>query len=136
MMLDHVPDRRVACPRRQKFFPTRSFSAALSRTCSASSFFSRRFSSSSTLRRLASDTSSPPYLDFQLYNVGALIPCRRHRSATRAPASCSLTIPMIWLSLNRLLRMLHSPQMDSTITWRDFRGAGQEGKSLVDSLWN
>src|SRR5688572_7026130 len=33
-------------------------------------------------------------------------------------------IAMIWLSLNRLLRMLLTPRMDSTITWRDFRGAG------------
>jgi hypothetical protein len=35
---------------------------------------------------------------------------------------------MIWLSLNLLLRMLLTPLMDSTITWRNFRGAGQ-GKS-------
>ena len=33
---DHVPDRRVADTRRQKFFPTRSFNAALSSNCSAS----------------------------------------------------------------------------------------------------
>jgi hypothetical protein len=47
---------------RQKFFVSSSFKVALSSNCSASSFFSLRFSSSSDLRRFASDTSSPPYL--------------------------------------------------------------------------
>jgi hypothetical protein len=41
-------------------------SAALSNIDSASSFLSRRFSSSSDLRRRASETSSPPYFDFHL----------------------------------------------------------------------
>ena len=36
---------------------------------SASSFFSRRFSSSNWRRRFASLTSMPPYFDFQLYRV-------------------------------------------------------------------
>jgi hypothetical protein len=37
---------------------------------------------------------------------------------------------MIWLSLNLLLRMLLTPLMDSTITWRNFRGAGHERQNL------
>jgi hypothetical protein len=47
----------------------------LSSIASASSFFSRRFSSSSAFRRFASDTCIPPYLAFQLYSVVSLIPC-------------------------------------------------------------
>src|SRR4029079_18638794 len=48
------------------FFASRSFSAALSSMASAKSFFSRAFSLSTPFRRLASETSSPPYLAFQL----------------------------------------------------------------------
>jgi hypothetical protein len=48
------------------FFVSRSFSAALSSMASASSFFSLAFSLSSPFKRLASQTSSPPYLAFQL----------------------------------------------------------------------
>ena len=53
-------------PRRQKFFPTRSLSAALSSICSANSFFSRRFSSSRDFSLRASDTSNPPNFAFHL----------------------------------------------------------------------
>jgi hypothetical protein len=48
------------------FFASRALSAALSSMASAKSFFSRTFSLSSPFRRLASETSSPPYLAFQL----------------------------------------------------------------------
>ena len=48
------------------FFVRSSFKAAASSIDSASSFFSFRFSSSSAFSRLASDTSRPPYLAFQL----------------------------------------------------------------------
>ena len=46
------------------FFERSSRSAAASSICSASSFFSLAFSSSSDRSRLASETSSPPYFDF------------------------------------------------------------------------
>src|ERR1041385_9419177 len=62
------------------FFVSSSFSAAWSSIDSAKSFFSLRFSSSSARRRLASDTSMPPYLAFQLYSVASEIPCLRARS--------------------------------------------------------
>ena len=52
--------------RRYHFFARRSFSATLSNIVSASSRFSFAFSSSSDRSRLASETSSPPYLAFQL----------------------------------------------------------------------
>src|SRR6202035_2163966 len=51
------------------FFARSSRSAAASSICSARSFFSLAFSSSSCFRRLASETSMPPYLAFQLYSV-------------------------------------------------------------------
>src|SRR6516165_3495012 len=63
------------------FFARSSFSAALSSIDSANSFFSLRFSSSSIRSRLASDTSMPPYLLFQLYRVASEIPCLRAKSA-------------------------------------------------------
>src|SRR5665213_3105610 len=51
---------------RHHFFALRSFNMALSSIASASSFFSLRFSSSSTFSRRASETSRPPYFDFHL----------------------------------------------------------------------
>src|SRR4029079_13101807 len=51
---------------RLRFFPTRSFSAALSSMASARSRFSRVFSSSNVFRRRASETSIPPKRAFQL----------------------------------------------------------------------
>jgi hypothetical protein len=47
------------------FFESSSFNAALSSMASASSDFSRRFSSSSAFSRWASDTLIPPNLAFQ-----------------------------------------------------------------------
>src|SRR5262245_44978155 len=61
-----VSDRLTLDGGRHHFFARRSFSAALSSMASASSFFSLAFSPSSPSRRLASETSSPPYLAFQL----------------------------------------------------------------------
>jgi hypothetical protein len=51
---------------RHHFFPKRSFKATLSSIASASSRFNRAFSSSRVFRRLASETSIPPYLAFHL----------------------------------------------------------------------
>ena len=57
----------LALPRgRHHLFPRRSFSATLSSMVSANSRFSRVFSSSSALSRLASETSIPPNLPFHL----------------------------------------------------------------------
>jgi hypothetical protein len=58
--------RSVAIHRPGQFFPSRSFSADTSSIDSASSFFSRRFSSSNVRNRAASDTVMPPYFAFQL----------------------------------------------------------------------
>src|SRR5262249_62298943 len=51
---------------RHHFFAAISLSIALSSIASARSFLSFSFSSSSAFSRLASDTSSPPYLPFHL----------------------------------------------------------------------
>jgi hypothetical protein len=51
---------------RHHFFDEMSFNTAMSSIASASSFFSLAFSSSSDRSRLASETSSPPYLAFHL----------------------------------------------------------------------
>jgi hypothetical protein len=48
---------------------------------SANSFFSLPYSSSRDFRRLASDTSRPPYLAFHLKNVALLIPYLPQTSA-------------------------------------------------------
>ena len=64
--LYHLYHCRSARGRLQTFFPSRSLSAGLSSIDSASSRFSRRFSSSSDFKRRASDTSSPPYFAFHL----------------------------------------------------------------------
>src|SRR3984957_4755922 len=83
------------------FFDRSSRSAAASNICSANSFFSLAFSSSSCFSRLASETSMPPYLAFELYSVASETPCLRARSAVFAPASCSFSTPMICSSVNR-----------------------------------
>src|SRR5258707_3412136 len=66
VLLDHSRRRNPPCRRPQTFFPSRSFSAALSSIASASSFLSRRFSSSSDFSRRVSETSHPPYFAFHL----------------------------------------------------------------------
>jgi hypothetical protein len=64
----------AASRRAAPFFELRSFSMALSSIASASSFFSLAFASSSAFRRLASETSRPPYLAFHLQKGRAADP--------------------------------------------------------------
>src|ERR1700726_5147137 len=71
----------------------------------SSSFFSLPFSSSSARSRLASETSIPPNLAFQLYSVASDIPYFRQSSPAFAPASCSRNTAMICSSVN-LLRFI------------------------------
>ena len=66
----------------QSFFDAISLSIALSNNAWASSFFGLAFSSRSDSARLASDTSSPPYLGFHLLLVA-------HTSTVFVPAPCS-----------------------------------------------
>src|SRR6202035_479419 len=117
------------------FFARSSRSAAASSICSANSFFSLAFSSSSCFRSLDSETSMPPYLAFQLYSVASETPCLRARSAVFAPASCSRSTPIICSSVN-LARFI-CPSLrrpDSNSAWRKFAGAGQLLETLFDAL--
>jgi hypothetical protein len=108
------------------FFDRSSRSAAASSICSASNFFSFAFSSSSCFSRLASETSMPPYLAFQLYSVASETPCLRARSAFVAPASCSFSTPMIRSSVNRARFICPSfRRPDSNSPWRKISVAGQ-----------
>ena len=43
----------------------------------------------------------PPYLAFSLQKLAGLAPCLRDTSATTNPASCSLIIPIICVSMKR-----------------------------------
>src|SRR5688500_7302037 len=117
------PPRR----RRHQFFASSPLSAWLSSMVSARSCLSRRFSSSSALSRLASETAIPPYLARHLQKVVGEMPCRRHNSASFAPASYSLTIPMIRSSVKRLVRICPPPERRSNrfpLSVAPFQGAG------------
>jgi hypothetical protein len=88
------------------------------------------------LLRLASETSIPPYLAFQLYSVASEMPCLRARSPVFAPASCSRSTSIICSSVN--LGSLHSSVLrpDSNSSWRKSAVAGQESKSLQPAPTN
>src|ERR1700722_12814614 len=117
------------------FFARSSRSAAASSICSANSFFSLAFSSSSCFRRLASETSMPPYLAFQLYSVASETPCLRARSAVFAPASCSRSTPIICSSVNLARFICPSfTRPDSNSAWRKFAVAGHHLKEQRRNL--
>src|SRR5947209_7836263 len=92
----HVPP---GAHKLQPFFRMTVVSASLSRLRSATKPLSRRFSSSSAFRRLASLTSMPPNFDFQLYRVWSVTPMSRATSFTDRPPSICFTAPMIFSSL-------------------------------------
>src|SRR6266576_2861489 len=118
------------------FFASSSRSAAASSICSARSFFSLAFSSSSCLRRLASQTSMPPYLAFQLYSVASETPCLRARSAVFAPASCSRKTPMICSSENRFRFIVRLPCQGRTLTPRGGSGDHREQRQRLFRLYD
>src|SRR5690606_39622954 len=64
MHLDQVPHCFSLLDRPYSFFAIRSFIAALSNASSAYMRLRRAFSASSSLTRLRSDASIPPYFDF------------------------------------------------------------------------
>ncbi len=73
---------------------------------SATNFFNRRFSSSRTLRRLASEVPNPLYLARQRYSVVSLMPYLRAVPAMLAVGnSDSAMIRMISSTVNRDCRM-------------------------------
>src|SRR5919205_4598376 len=119
--------RLPPCRRRHQFFASSPFRAWLSSMVSARSCFRQRFSSSSALSRLASETAIPPYFARHLSKVAGETPCRRQSSASFAPASYSLTISMICSSVNRLVRICPPPERRSnrfSFPSASFQGAG------------
>src|SRR5260370_6845747 len=113
------------------FFARTPGSPAASSICSANSFFSLTFSSSSCFRRLASETFIPPYLAFQLYSVASETPCLRARSAVFPPPPCSRNTPIICSSVN--LAPFISPSFTSPHSnspWGEFAGAGARHSHL------
>jgi hypothetical protein len=82
--------------RPQPFFSITAFSATLSRLRSATSVFSRRFSSSTSLSRFNSLTSSPAYFDFHAKMLAVDTPYSRPTSLTFRPASHCFGISMIF----------------------------------------
>src|SRR5690606_4027738 len=116
------------------FFARSSRSAAVSSICSASSFFSFAFSSSSAFSRFASDKSRPPYLAFQLYSVASEIPCLRARSPALAPASCSRRTAMICSSVNRLRFIRPSLRRGRTLIAVGGKNQGQVSRTPLQVL--
>src|SRR5947209_4076605 len=113
------------------FFDSSSFKAALSSIDSANSFLSLRFSSSRARSRLASDTSRPPYLAFQLYSVASEIPCLRARSAVFAPASCSRKTPRICSSVNLTRFIVRPSSRGRTLILRGVKTQWQVSRDMA-----
>ena len=65
-------------PQALAVFSEQILEPALSSIASASSFFRRRFSSSSDFNRRASETSTPPYFAFHLIEI-VFVAVRSHR---------------------------------------------------------
>src|SRR5690606_32625792 len=104
------------------------------RLCSATSCFSRRFSSSSWRRRLASDTSMPSNLLRHRWNVVAVTPIRRQSSAMLTPDSTSLIKPMICSSVNLLLRISGAPSAVFGRSTHVLRGSTFGGQVISGSI--
>src|SRR3984885_14688817 len=114
------------------FFDRSSRSAAASNICSANSFFSLAFSSSSCFRRFASETSMPPYLAFQLYSVASDTPCLRARSAVFTPASCSRSTATICSSENLVRFICPSLPVGRTL---NLHGGNPQWQATATSTW-
>src|SRR5262249_40016348 len=107
------------------FFAAISFITSISRSRSATSFFSRAFSCSSTFSRRTSLTWNVPKRFFHVEIVCSLVACRFAVIATPS-RSASRRIATICSSVNRDLRMLPSESEGSLSTnlWSENPGAG------------
>src|SRR5215469_4147692 len=119
---------RAAPRRRHHFFESTSCSIVLSSVSSATSRFSRAFSSCSCLHWRIWSVSSPLYCFFQRYNVCSLIPTCRISSATGTPSSSCFNTATIWSTENRLRFIRQNPPSsdfaeNSLSIWINFRGA-------------
>src|SRR5436309_7392681 len=122
------------------FFSITAFSMSLSRLRSATSFFSRPFSSSNCRNRCASPTLIPPYFAFHAYTVCFDTPSSRPTSAALRPASICFSAPIISTSLYFLFVMSSPSQLrDLRFSYTPVRGkwgAGQipTARSTADQL--
>src|SRR5262249_4096263 len=98
-LLDQAPHFRTSLYEPSEFFRITDCNMSLSRLRSATSFFSRAFSSRSCLTSCASLTSMPPYFDFQAYSVYLETPNSRATSSVVRPASTCFSAAMICASV-------------------------------------
>jgi hypothetical protein len=96
----HLVDQLALSSRLQSFRLITSCSISLSSERSATIFFSRAFSASSSRIRRISDGSNPAYFFFQLKKVAWLIPAFRQISATGVPSSVCLMMNAFCASVN------------------------------------
>jgi hypothetical protein len=108
----------------RQFFRITDCSMSLSRFNSATSFFSRAFSSRSCFTSCASLTSMPPYFALQAWIVCLEIPYSRPTSSILRPASTCFKATIIWASVCRLAPM-PSPTFRSEIIFAFGRIRGQ-----------
>src|SRR6266511_709223 len=122
----------------QNFFCTTSWSICLSRANSATRRLRRAFSTSSSLRRLASSAFMPPYWLRQRCRVGSLTPSFWQTWASVRPwarsASACRSFRMTCSGVCRVIGSSPCPSRgvrDSHSTWTTFWGADQrEGRRL------
>ena len=99
----------------------------MSCSVSALSCLSFVFLASSFRSSFASETSMPPYFDFQRWKHCTDMPCSRTRSSTLAPALWSLKMIMIYSSLYHLPYMSRPPSNQwygKSLTETDYAGKG------------
>src|SRR5215218_2073526 len=118
--------------RAQKFPRLTSFRMSMSTACSATIFFRRAFSDSSSLRRFIASPFMPPWWLRQRWKVASLMPSLLATSGTEVPAASSASA---WRSLRTIcsgvcLFFIENPpsthlgRSDSYSNWISFRGAG------------
>src|SRR5690606_25055602 len=131
-VLPNLVDDLALPIRPQSFRLMTSCSISRSSVRSATIFFSRPFSSSSSRKRRISDGKSPAYFFFQLKYVAWLIPALRQISATGVPSSPCLTTNALCASVNFdafMPSLLVQPRKhtaeNSTSNWSSFQVAEQ-----------
>lgn len=115
VLLHHRADSAASLPGRQYFSPMMVFIACRSKSSSATSCFSRRFSSSRAFSRSTSPAPMPPYFDVQRKKVCSLIPSSRQNSVTFSPAPCCFKTAAIRSGVCRLRLTISSPPYSPSV---------------------
>ena len=112
----------------RQFLPSKFLRTILLSIVSVNRRFRWTFSFSSDLRRCVSETFILPYLALNFKNDAGLRPFLWHTSAVGIPAFCFLIIPIIKVSVKRLLRIRSLlREVEQTLHQSD-RGFGGGGK--------